>query len=441
VARHKRIELFPPRPDHEHEWEAHERVLASVLDGRAADYVATPITSGRRFLRWYKSEGRTLEADQEAYLTSRRIHVEMPNTLHARRFVDTLRAERRIVIEPTSLHLPHWTQNDYRHLWGRIIQRYVRRVWLLDDWQFSNGCCYEFYEAIRSGVETISETGEFVGREHGIEMIQNAVTAIEELGDDAAFLRLVLAHLHTVTRHVAPLHFKDQSLDELANSQNVAQFVSFGPGPNPEQRYCHIIGVPPNLLFPSPAEAITALFEMAPEGAVNVRSFKPDDPDNHPFKMGLKTVDEAIAQVRMLAQQGLWTIVNESIDINDGGVSGVLADELVEFSPDATPRCVERPGTARLPLANAVRLLGTVYGFHPALIFDRDLRVEFSIHPLCRGVRNEHTIVWEVRGRSGWRRNANHSRPFGIWPNNFSRFVGTSTERIPQATLASKSHF
>ena len=50
-----------------------------------------------------------------------------------------------------------------------------------------------------------------------------------------------------------------------------------------------------------------------------------------------------------LAGEGYLTIVNETIDIHDGGISGVALAGIVEFAPDDTPRAVEQPGVAALP--------------------------------------------------------------------------------------------
>ena len=47
-----------------------------------------------------------------------------------------------------------------------------------------------------------------------------------------------------------------------------------------------------------------------------------------------------------LTREGLNTIINETVDIHDGGVSGVLVGACIEFAPDDTPRAVEEPGTA-----------------------------------------------------------------------------------------------
>src|SRR5262249_26872713 len=141
-----------------------------------------PITTGLRFMEWYHTEGYKLQTGSEAYQRSHQERVITPNTLHARQFVERLRAEGRIVIEPTSLDVRHWTQNDYRHLWGQVIERYVRRVWLLDGWQYSSGCAFEFYAAARNGIETLSEKGCYVSRKQGAEMIQAAIVDIESIG-------------------------------------------------------------------------------------------------------------------------------------------------------------------------------------------------------------------------------------------------------------------
>ncbi len=92
---------------------------------------------------------------------------------------------------------------------------------------------------------------------------------------------------------------------------------------------------------------------------------------------------------------------------------------LLNFAPDDTPRCVEKPGTAALPRQLGLRLLETVYGFIPALNYAAQTRVEFSIHPICRGFLHDHTIIWELEdvGES-------HSKAEIHWPNRFSRFIG-----------------
>lgn len=214
-----------------------------------------------------------------------------------------------------------------------------------------------------------------------------------------------------------PLPSKDHTLDRLADIANVAQFVSFSP--DLSQRHCRIRGVNPGHRFESVRSAIEVLVDAATDRSANVRSFTAEEPKSRRFIYGLRSIHEIVEMVTSLAGQGLYTIVNETIGVADGGVSGVLLGDTLEFAPGDTPRCVEKPGTCSLPRDVGVRLLHKVYGFKPALGFDDPLRVEFSIHPLRRGVRNEHTIIWEVENVG-----AHDLRPRVEWPNLFSRFIG-----------------
>jgi hypothetical protein len=218
-------------------------------------------------------------------------------------------------------------------------------------------------------------------------------------------------------RSMVPL--KDELLSRLAAEANVAQFVSFGPGPDLPQRHAWVRGHRPGHRFPDPAAAVEALLAAATAGSVNVRSFRAGAAKGGPFSYGLTRRDDVLAVLRGRATDGLHTIANETVDVDDGGVSGVALGGLVEFAPGDTPRAVERPGTVALGHDTALRLLETVYGFRPDLEAEPGERVEFSIHPLAAGFRRTHTLLWE-REPAG---PAQLTRRL-TWPNAFSRLVG-----------------
>ena len=211
--------------------------------------------------------------------------------------------------------------------------------------------------------------------------------------------------------------FKDAVLDKVSELANVAQFVSFDPLIS--QRYARIRGFPPNHKFDSPEGAIEALLAASPDKSVNVRSFTPDNPKSREFIYGLRSVADAAAAVSRLAATGLNTIVNETVDVHDGGVSGVVLGDVIEVAPQDTPRCVEKEGTVAFARDVGLSLLEKVYHFRPAIDFETDLRVEFSLHPLRRGFRHDHTIVWELENVG-----PTHSAAETRWPNRFSRFIG-----------------
>lgn len=223
--------------------------------------------------------------------------------------------------------------------------------------------------------------------------------------------------------------FKDDVLNMLAQRGNIAQFVSFDPYLN--LRHAWIRGRAPNAKFLNGWDAVNTLIKNSPEKSVNVRSFDPTSPKSRPFHYGIKDASEVMRLVDSLGRQGLHTIVNETVDINDGGVSGVAFGDIVEFTPGDTPRGVEKPGTLRLPRRLAMRLLEAVYGFKPDLPVQTNTRVEFSVHPIRRGYKNGHTIVWEMEDFAEapkWTGRVN-------WPNNFSKLVGDKTFGLLMAHL------
>jgi hypothetical protein len=66
-----------------------------------------------------------------------------------------------------------------------------------------------------------------------------------------------------------------------------------------------------------------------------------------------------------------------------------------------------------------MRLLETVYRFRPPLEARSEVRTEFSVHPLRRGYRREHTIFWEEERVAPVSLHADV-----VWPNRFSRLIG-----------------
>jgi hypothetical protein len=222
-------------------------------------------------------------------------------------------------------------------------------------------------------------------------------------------------------------HRKDVSLDRLAEVTNVAQFLSFSPNgvsnnSAVRQEFSRIVGLHPNERFRSPREGITLLLEKSVANSINLRSFTPDQPQSREFIYGVRSVDDAVAALERLIGEGLFVIANETIDIHDGGVSGVLMGDVIEFMPDDTPRGVEKPGVASLPRNWGIAMLATTYGFSPDLDVPRAARLEFSLHPKKCGWRHTNTIGWEYEGTAPL-----HAIPNLNWPNRFSRMLGDKT--------------
>jgi hypothetical protein len=80
---------------------------------------------------------------------------------------------------------------------------------------------------------------------------------------------------------------------------------------------------------------------------------------------------------------------------------------------------VEKPGVCRLPYMIGGEMLDTIYGVRVGTRLRRCDRVEFSLHPLRRGYRQEHMTVWEREEVGEFDFKVKPS-----WPNRFSEFIG-----------------
>src|SRR5215203_474059 len=178
----------------------------------------------------------------------------------------------------------------------------------------------------------------------------------------------------------------------MALYMNVAQFVSFTPENGvPHLAYARL-SHETNLHGVLHETLLEVLLEHSSEKSVNVRSYHPNDSKSREFIYGLQNIDDVVGAVNRLTSEGLHTIVNETIDVKDGGVSGVLMGNVIEFAPDDTPRCVEKPGTASLPRGIGRELLSTVYGVSISFPVPFASRLEFSVHPRPRGWRQTNVL-------------------------------------------------
>ena len=94
-------------------------------------------------------------------------------------------------------------------------------------------------------------------------------------------------------------HYKDSILDVLAQTCNVAEFVSFSP--DLRQRHAWIRGYPDNHLFSSPRTAIEAILERSSAQSVNIRSFDPENPKSREFIYGRTDPESVLKEVHRLA--------------------------------------------------------------------------------------------------------------------------------------------
>ena len=238
---------------------------------------------------------------------------------------------------------------------------------------------------------------------------------------------------------------KDEKLSNIIEKDygNIAQFISFNPDTK-RPRFVYIKNYYHSVSCRD-KELIEKLIDSAPSKSINIRSYSPEIMKGNKliFNKKLEDIDEIVEIIELNRENQKYSILNENINIDDGGVSGVVLGDIIEFSPKDTPKCVDKEGVCSLPRELGVSLLEKVYGFKPEINFEKNYRVEFSIHPSRQGVLKEHTIIWEYEYYLNISKGCNIS-----WPNNFSKFLGdkafglliadTLGLRVPKTTVISR---
>lgn len=148
-------------------------------------------------------------------------------------------------------------------------------------------------------------------------------------------------------------------------------------------------------------DLIKDLLKNSLDNSVNIRTYTDDmKSKGNPFVYGLRDLESILRGIIDLREQGYNLILNETIDVNDGGVSGVLLNGVAEFAPFSTPRSVENDAVCRLPSLVAVKMLSDVYSLEGRTLEDIEKlesmsregkRIEFSIHPNEVGY-----LVWDI---------------------------------------------
>ena len=408
--------------------------LKNLFNGNEITYVSTPINTGEKFINWHSSVGKTIVENSREYDEEKYINVIEPNMRSAKEYIKKLRKiANKVVIDPTTFEdkTLKWSQDDFYNFWSNVIKELANEVIFLDGWEYSIGCCYELLAAVDKKINIFSQDFNRLTIDKCITKLNNSVNIYLSNGlKQGIKIKEVLEKVeqynkntfNNLIRDKEKEQMKDEKLDYLITNKfaNIAQFVSFEPNSNLKTRFIHINNLD-NSDALSNRKVIEKLILSAPSKAVNIRSFSKNAMKGNKlvFNKGIDDIDEIWKTIKENSLENRYSIINENIDINDCGVSGVVLGDVIEFSPEDTPKCVEKEGICSLPREIGLKILQNVYGFSPDINFNSNYRIEFSIHPNRQGVRKQHTIIWEYE----YYEKVDYQRKIS-WPNNFSRFIG-----------------
>ncbi len=160
---------------------------------RHAIYVSGPITTGLRFIAAREAEAGPDGDDI--------LRVNIADIIES---AERLRRETgRAIIEPGSLTVPSWSQDDYLALWTNLIERHIAEVRFLDGWDASIGCALEYERAAQHGIARCRLDGTPILLNEALALLTRRSAALvghtdEKLATLGARLALVAKRLQTM---------------------------------------------------------------------------------------------------------------------------------------------------------------------------------------------------------------------------------------------------
>ena len=204
---HGELDLIPHSRIYKEEAEMARLAIDCVLNGEKAVYASSELTTGPRLFHLFEEFGvRDIEA-LKAVLGEEgwRKRLWDPNVAEANAFARELRDRlpgRPVTVTPAPYTAPKWSQEEYLALWESLIRTRFKAVFFSDDWEYSNGCTFEFAVAWDAGLPTFDARGNPLDLPAGIARIERAVREIEAEGLDASGLRVNLGRLEEVRSRV-----------------------------------------------------------------------------------------------------------------------------------------------------------------------------------------------------------------------------------------------
>jgi hypothetical protein len=176
-----------------------------ALNGDLAVYASTELTSGKRLYDELERHRLSNAADlrQKIGAAGFEATIWTVNVKAAIEFAKTVRRTlggETLVITPAPFTAPGWSQPEYLAFWETLIRTRIRSAWFNDNWQFSNGCTFEFAVAQDAGLATFDAYGNPLGLREGIVLIEDSVAWLARLGLDASKLQENLQRLRELPR-------------------------------------------------------------------------------------------------------------------------------------------------------------------------------------------------------------------------------------------------
>jgi hypothetical protein len=170
--------------------------FASFLEDRSAVYISAPITTGQNYIEWYRKVGFNLKHDQKLYNEKHYKDVIESNLKIIRKFAHLYRIQTHdVVIEPASFENPGWSQHDYLYYWGSIICKYIKKIIVMDGWEYSRGCVFEYFVGKSVGIVFETQDQGKMSSEYAANLINLAICKLKDLPFDLRMHEIIYSEI------------------------------------------------------------------------------------------------------------------------------------------------------------------------------------------------------------------------------------------------------
>lgn len=160
-----------------------------LLNEQKAVYCSSEITSGWNLFNAMRTHDVKSQEALKAKLGAAWFekNIVESNTKSADDFARSIRsalADNTPVVTPGPLKIPLWDQPEYLAFWEELIRTRVMRVHFNGNWEFSNGCTFEFAVALDASKDTFDSHGAPLSASAAVLKITNAIEKIKTLNQD-----------------------------------------------------------------------------------------------------------------------------------------------------------------------------------------------------------------------------------------------------------------
>jgi hypothetical protein len=182
-----------------------------IRNDEKAIYCSSEITSGWNLynkMRSHnvKSPGALKAKLGEAWYQENILKVNSQSANHFAKLVRDSQTDNTPVITPAPLKVPDWDQPEYLSFWEELIRTRVKAVRFNSNWEYSNGCVFEFAAARVANIDTLDSRGATLAVSAAIACVKNAIEKIKELDKDfdTTTLERNLERLHSAAAMPLP---------------------------------------------------------------------------------------------------------------------------------------------------------------------------------------------------------------------------------------------